>query len=48
MSNYWKIVLQMLLALFEQILQIPPDQDHQPLTAAGKAITEKLLDKGGK
>ncbi len=46
MSSYWKILFKMVLALLEQILQIPPEQDHQPMTKAAKAIVEDQLEKG--
>jgi hypothetical protein len=38
----------MLLSLFEQLLEIPPEKDHQPVAAVGKKMAEKMLDTGGK
>jgi len=45
MSNYWKMMFQLLLTLLEQILTIPSDQDHQPTAKIGVKLAEKLLEK---
>ena len=45
MSNYWKIMFQLLLTLLEQILAIPTDQDHQPTAQVGVELAKKMLEK---
>ena len=48
MSNYWKMMFQLLLTLLEQILLIPKESDHQPAAALGVKLAEKMLEKEGK
>jgi hypothetical protein len=45
MSNYWKMMFQLLLTILEQLLTIPPDADHQPTAALGKKLADKMLEK---
>lgn len=47
MSNFWKMMFSVLLALFEQLLEIPADGDHQPTASVGKRLAEKMLENGG-
>ena len=46
MSIMWKYICQMLIAILEQLLQMPADQDHRPTAAAGLDLVKKLTEGG--
>jgi len=44
MSLQWKMICLMLLEFLRQLLEIPPDQNHQPTAAAALKATEALIE----
>jgi hypothetical protein len=42
MSMTWKYICQLLIAILEELLAIPPGENHQPTAAAGLALVRKL------
>lgn len=45
MSSFWKQIALLLMAILEQLVNMPPDQDHTQIAAAGLATAKRLLPK---
>lgn len=46
MSTFWKQIALMLIAVLEALLELPPDQDHQPTVKMALAAAKKLGGNG--
>lgn len=47
MSEFWKTIALMLLGFFRQLLDLPSDQDHQPVAREAVAKAEKQIREAG-
>lgn len=42
MKPLWRYICEILIAILEQILAMPPDANHQPIAKAGLDLVKKL------
>jgi len=47
MSSFWKQVAMLLIAILEQLINLPADQDHTQVAKAGLSAARRLMPPGG-